>query len=310
MAFTIVSLAGHAGRAAVGAAAAYVVGTTTVAAGVAVLQEQKIWAPASLPSLPLFGLLKVFLFNVVWMIGCLLGSIMITAKWIVMFGQSDIAREGHLLVENLVARACIYGFVGKVQLKGMENLPDENMVPAPVFVANHASQIDVGAVYFLGRRFKWIAKSSVLYVPGVGQVMYLSKHVMINRRKGKNQKSVDNLFDKSDQAVQAGIPMFIFPQGTRRIAEKLPFKNGAFIIAQKNSSPLVPISIEIPTNAWKSWYPFQLLWTRDSPAVIITVHKPIPVTGKEDREALKKQCFDQIYSVLPPVIADDDSKAK
>jgi lysophosphatidate acyltransferase len=307
MAFTILSLAGHAGQA---AAVVYVGVGITLASGVAVLQEQKIWKPESLPSLPIFGLIKVFLFNMTWMAGCLAGAILISLKWIMTFGQSDIAKESHCLVENMVARACIYLFVGKVQLKGIENMPDEDMVPAPVFIANHASQIDVGAVYFLRRRWKWIAKKTVIYIPGVGQVMYLSKHVMINRRTGKNKKSVNNLFEKSDQAVQSGIPMFVFPQGTRFIAEKLPFKDGAFIIAQNNCSPLVPISIEIPTNAWTSWYPLQLLWTRDSPSVIITVHKPIPVTGKEDRETLKKTCFDQIYSVLPPVIEVDDKKAK
>jgi 1-acyl-sn-glycerol-3-phosphate acyltransferase len=307
MAFTIVGLAGHAVQA---ASTAYVVAGTTLASGVAVLQEQKIWKPESLPSLPLVGLIKVFLFNVTWMLGCLAGAVLISLKWILTFGKSDIAKESHCLVENMVARACIYLFVGNVQLKGMDNLPDEDTVPAPVYVANHASQVDVGAVYFIGRRFKWIAKKSVLYIPGVGQVMYLSKHVMINRRTGKNKNSVSNLFEKSDQAVQSGIPMFVFPQGTRRIAKKLPFKDGAFIIAQNNCSPVVPLSIEIPTNAWSSWYPLQLLWTRESPTVIITVHKPIPVTGKEDRETLKQKCFDQIYSVLPPVIQVDDSKTK
>jgi 1-acyl-sn-glycerol-3-phosphate acyltransferase len=307
MAFAIASLVGHAGRA---IAASYVVVGTTLASGVATLQEQKIWKPESLPSVPLFGLTKVFLFNVTWMLGCLLGAILISLKWILTLGKSDIAKESHCLVENTVARACIYLFVGKVQLKGMENLPDENTVPAPVYVANHASQVDVGAVYFIGRRFKWIAKKSVLYIPGVGQVMYLSKHVMINRRRGKNKNSVNNLFEKSDEAVQSGIPMFFFPQGTRRIAKKLPFKDGAFIVAQNNCSPLVPLSIEIPTNAWNSWYPLQLLWTRESPTVIITVHKPIPVTGKEDRETLKNKCFDQIYSVLPAVIEVDDKKSK
>jgi lysophosphatidate acyltransferase len=307
MAFTIAGLAGYAGR----ASAAYVVGVTTLASGVAVLQEQKIWKPESLPSINPSGLSKVFLFNVTWMLGCLAGAVLISLKWILTFGQSDIKKESHCLVENFVARACIYLFVGKVQLKGVENLPDEDTVPAPVYVANHASQVDVGAVYFIGRRFKWIAKKSVLYIPGVGQVMYLSKHVMINRRTGKNKNSVNNLFKKSDEAVQSGIPMFIFPQGTRRIAKKLPFKDGAFIVAQNNCSPLVPLSIEIPTDAWTSWYPLQLLWTRESPTVIITVHKPIPVTGKEDRETLKKKCFDQIYSVLPPVIeVEEDSKTK
>jgi 1-acyl-sn-glycerol-3-phosphate acyltransferase len=130
-------------------------------------------------------------------------------------------------------------------------------------------------------------------------VMWLSQHVLIDRRKGKNGKSVSNLFEKSDAAIQAGIPMFFFPQGTRSIAERLPAKDGAFIVAQNNCSALVPVSIEIPITAWNSSYPFNILWGGERPLLTVTVHKPIPVDGKEDREKLKQKCMEQIYSVLP-----------
>lgn len=134
--------------------------------------------------------------------------------------------------------------------------------------------------------------------PGVGQVMLLAGHVFI-RRTGKNKKSVSDLFRKSNEAVQAGIPMFLFPQGTRRIAEKRPFKDGAFIIAQDNKSTIVPISINIPMGVWDSLYPLCLLWGGEAPVVRLTLHKPIPVTGSEDRQELKEKCMKQIYSVLP-----------
>ena len=88
----------------------------------------------------------------------------------------------------------------------------------------------------------------------IGATMYTGDHVLINRVKGHNQKSVSNLFDKSNAAVQSGIPMFLFPQGTRVMSKRLPFKDGAFIIAQTNQSALIPISIEIPMNVWETWY--------------------------------------------------------
>lgn len=137
--------------------------------------------------------------------------------------------------------------------------------------------------------------------------MLLGGHVLIDRVKGKNKKSVSTLFDKSNAAVQSGIPMFIFPQGTRQIAKRLPFKDGAFIIAQNNKSPLIPISIDIPLNAWNTWFP---LLRNEVPEVKITIHKPIEVTGKEDREDLKKRCFDQIYSCLPPRWEEEEKKSK
>ena len=52
----------------------------------------------------------------------------------------------------------------------------------------------------------------------------------------------------------------IFPQGTRRVIENLPFKDGAFKIAIENEAPLIPVSINIPINMWNSMYPLNLLW--------------------------------------------------
>ena len=218
---------------------------------------------------------------------------------------------------------------GKVHILGQEYLPPIDIKPAPVYIANHASQIDLGVVYSLNRRFKWISKLAVLYVPGVGLVMYLSKHVFIDRTKGKNEKSVSNLFEQSRIAIQDGLPMFFFPQGTRRIIERLPAKDGAFIVAQTNRSILVPISIEIPSNAWNSYYPLHRLLGRNDdtiPIVTITIHPSIPASSlvsnssnsssttttttneKEYRERLKNQCMEQIYSVLPSY--DDLSNSK
>jgi 1-acyl-sn-glycerol-3-phosphate acyltransferase len=127
--------------------------------------------------------------------------------------------------------------------------------------------------------------------------MWLGGHVLINRKKGKNKSSVSALFAKSNDAIQSGIPMFFFPQGTRRIDTRLDFKDGAFIVAQSNRSDIIPLSLDIPRNVWNDWYPLSS-W-RMRPVVTLTIHKPIKVTGDEDREVLKKQCMDRIYSVLP-----------
>lgn len=230
---------------------------------------------------------------------CLFGSVFVVVKYIFSFGSSDIPKDANRIVENMTARICCRIFIGKVQVIGWDNLPPVGIKPAPVYVANHASQIDTGVVYFLDRRFKWIAKSSVLYLPGVGQIMYLSQHVFIDRNKRKNAKSVSTLFDKSNASVQSGLPMFFFPQGTRQIAERLPGKDGAFIVAQTNKSPLVPVSIDIPPTVWKSLYPLNLLWNGDTPIIKLTIHPVVQVSGKEDRETLNQQCMNQIYSVLP-----------
>lgn len=271
----------------------------TAAAAVAARQEGKIWRAATLPSLGIYGHCKVFWFNMVWMAVCGVGLMIIVLLHILSLGQSNIEEQAHRWVERLAAKAVTGGFIGRVEVIGMDNLPDEHLCPAPVYIANHSSQIDGGVVYYFHRRFKWIAKSSVLFIPGVGGVMWLAGHVLINRAKGRNTKSKANLFDKSSAAVQSGVPMFFFPQGTRALAGRLPFKDGAFVVAETNQSPIVPISIDIPLDAWRSWYPFSLLWTKERPTIRLIIHPPIPLDQKVDRETLKKQCWERIYSVLP-----------
>ena len=265
---------------------------------VAAYQEYKIWKPKGLPSISVYGLIKVYIFNVLWTGFCLLGAVIIFPKWLL---TGHVEHEAHSIVERIVAQLCVDSMVGPVEVRGQENLPPNKPgSPAPVYIANHASQIDVAVVYYLWREFKWISKASVLMLPGVGQIMYLANHVFI-KRTGKNKSSISMLYEKSNKAVQSGTPMFFFPQGTRRMAEKLEFKAGAFNVAMENKSCLVPVSIEIPLDAWNRLYPLSLLWGETSKPVILTVHKVIPVKGDEDRDALIKQCMDTIYSVLPPV---------
>lgn len=265
-----------------------------------VVQERRIWKSDLLPSIPLFGILKVFLFNALWMGFTLVGGMILLPKFIVgKFLGFDCQYEAHV-VERVTAKICCLCVVcPKVEIRGEKNLPvEDGSCPAPVYVANHASQVDLAVVYFLGRRFKWISKESVRYLPGVGLIMTLGQHVFI-QRTGKNKKSVSNLFEKSANAIQSGLPMFFFPQGTRRMAVRLPFKDGAYRVALENQSQLIPISIDIPLSCWNSMYPLCLLWGGSVNNVVLTVHEPIQAKSGMDKEELKKKTYDAIFSVLP-----------
>jgi 1-acyl-sn-glycerol-3-phosphate acyltransferase len=273
-----------------------------IAAIAAVFQEQKIWANPKLPSLKVTGMIKIFFLNVFWMSACLVGVIITLLEAIITLDWNfkrtrDFA---HIQIERRVAQWTTQLFIGPVQIKGTEYLPPvEPGAPAPVYIANHDSQIDLAAVYHLNRPWRWISKDSILFLPGVGQVMYLSDHIFIDRQK-RTHKSKDSstgarhLYQKSNESVQNGVPMFFFPQGTRRLGERLPFKDGAFKIAKENNSLLVPVSIEIPLTVWNSMYPL----TKAPDPVVLTVHKPI-ATKDKDIEQLKQESMDVIYSVLP-----------
>lgn len=149
----------------------YVFIFTIAASFVAANQERKIWKPKGLPSLSAYGYLKVFFFNVLWMAVCLIGCVRVLIRHVVTLGGTDVELEINRSVEDWVARIIIHWFVGNVKVVGRENLPEaDNQKPAPVYICNHESQVDAAAVYFFDRRFKWVAKGSVVFLPGVGQV--------------------------------------------------------------------------------------------------------------------------------------------
>mmetsp|Transcript_12828 Transcript_12828/g.37268 ORF Transcript_12828/g.37268 Transcript_12828/m.37268 type:complete len:346 (+) Transcript_12828:283-1320(+) len=309
-----------------------------VAAIPAVFQERKIWQSRGVPNVTAFGMLKIYLLNVAWMSACLIGSVGVVLRCGVMqlMGKSkqevsDTCRRlAHDVVERTVAKYMLHMFTGPIEWKGLEHLPkppedpSKPDIPAPVYIANHASQLDISAVYFLDVPWRWIAKSSVLFLPGVGQIMWLSNHVMIDRAPKKKKTttatktseqeassssstktsdgggivpktSARNLYIQSNNSIQSGVPMFFFPQGTRRMVERLPFKDGAFKIAIANEAPIYPMSIDIPTTAWNSSYPF----VRDVKPIVCTLHPPVQVKKTDDIEKLKKDTFDTIYSILP-----------
>lgn len=278
-------------------------------------QEYKIWKATPYP-LTLFGTAKVFLYNLLWMVLCLISSIALFPLWAQRGFGNSVQVETNAVFEKLIAYAVHTALVGTVEVVNAERIPPIQLMngnsPAPVFVANHCSQLDISCIYYAVRRFKWIAKQSVKMIPGPGNLMALGGHVFI-QRSGKNRGSVSNLYQQSNQAIQEGIPMVLFPQGTRRMSTKLPFKDGAFRIALENEAMIVPITIHVPPNAWNSYYPLTCLWggrrkrrvgddkENETNTIVMTVHEPISVKKGMELNQLKEQCQKIIYSELPPL---------
>mmetsp|Transcript_9317 Transcript_9317/g.11784 ORF Transcript_9317/g.11784 Transcript_9317/m.11784 type:complete len:347 (+) Transcript_9317:112-1152(+) len=297
----------------IGTCLLYYFGTIPIFAFFSALQERKIWKNTATP-LTFIGLFKVFVFNVLWMLLTGITALSLFPMWLSRgLEASSVAKEMNAVMEKLVGMGLQYALIGPVKIINQDKIPDirvynpDTSTPAPVFIANHGSQLDLCIIYFVIRRFKWIAKQSVKYLPGVGFGMTLGNHIFI-KRTGKNSSSVSNLYEESNLAIQSGIPMMLFPQGTRRMNTRLPFKYGAFKIAIENETKIVPMSINIPLDIWNSYYPLNLLWSNrgeegqkeEENVVTITIHDPIQVTKDTNIEELKKQCDDIIYSALAP----------
>lgn len=128
-----------------------------------------------------------------------------------------------------------------VKVIGEEKLQNKPFIA----VSNHQSTLDI---LMLGRMFPpgctITAKTSLKWVPFLGWFMALSGTYFLNRSNRK--QSVDTLNDGLRNIKEKKRALWIFPEGTRSYStdlKLLPFKKGAFHLAQQGKIPIVPIVV-------------------------------------------------------------------
>eukprot|EP00793_Prasinoderma_coloniale_P004742 PRCOL_00000503-RA len=127
----------------------------------------------------------------------------------------------------------------RVTIEGEENLPDD-ATPA-VYVANHASNLDIFTLFSLWRGFKFVSKTSVFMIPIVGWSMFLTGHVPLKRTDARSMKE---MLLTCRYMLREGASVLLFPEGTRTKDGKMHgFKKGAFSLAAKAKVPIVPITL-------------------------------------------------------------------
>jgi 1-acyl-sn-glycerol-3-phosphate acyltransferase len=111
-----------------------------------------------------------------------------------------------------------------------------------ILVSNHQSLVDILVFYRLKIHFKWVSKLELFKVPVLGWVMKMNKYIQLKRG---TPKGVRRMMKDSENAIKEGNSLFIFPEGTRSTdGNLLPFKEGAFKLALKTQTPLLPIVID------------------------------------------------------------------
>lgn len=123
----------------------------------------------------------------------------------------------------------------KVRVVGREKLPKGPCV----LVANHQSMADILALMGLRYAFKFVSKASLFEVPLVGFMMRRLQYVALVRGK---LASMEDMIVTCGKLLDEGEAVLIFPEGTYASGpERLPFKRGAFRLAQLKQVPLVPV---------------------------------------------------------------------
>lgn len=161
----------------------------------------------------------------------------------------------------------------KIEVEGRENLPPAN--EAAVYVANHASFMDIYSMFHLRRPFKFISKTSNFLIPVIGWSMYLTGHVPLKRMERRSQ--METLKKCRDMIGDGGSVLF-FPEGTRSVTGKMaPFKKGAFSVAAKENVPVVPVTIVGAHEAMASGKEYEL----HNNGIKIIVHPRIQSTDAD-----------------------------
>lgn len=127
----------------------------------------------------------------------------------------------------------------KVQVEGRDKID-----PAQVYVmvANHQSGLDILVLFKLHRHFKWVAKKGLFQIPFIGWNMALNGYIAIERGRGRSKLQ---MMDKAAESIYAGNSVILFPEGTRSPDGNLQsYKTGAFRLALKTHSPILPVVIK------------------------------------------------------------------
>ena len=155
----------------------------------------------------------------------------------------------------------------RLSVEGLDNIPKEGPC---VFVANHRSYYDIPLLLAsLDKPYGILAKEELEKIPLLSRWMKLLGCVFVQRDDVR--ASVRALNDAT-AIVESGRSFIIFPEGTR-------FKAGAFRIAVKTGTPVVPVAISGARGL------FEAHGNRTTPGTVrIRVLPPIQTAGMSRAE--------------------------
>lgn len=139
----------------------------------------------------------------------------------------------------------------RLRVVGREHWPAEG---GGLVCSNHQSYFDPPLVGLTcDRRMNYLARDSLLRIPGLKQLILFLDAIPIDREGGGLGGLKETL-----KRLKAGELVLIFPEGTRtHDGEVAPFKPGFIAVARRSRVPLVPVALDGAFQAWPrtSWFP-------------------------------------------------------
>ena len=151
-----------------------------------------------------------------------------------------------------------------------------------IIMANHQGNYDIPALLgHLPVEFRWLAKAELFRIPVFGRAMRAAGYIPIDRT---DRESAFGSLDQAAGVLKCGVPVLIFPEGTRSPDRRLlPFKKGGFVLALTSGMPIVPVTV----RGSRAIMPKGGLLVRPG-EVALKIGQPILTSGMrpEDRDGL------------------------
>ena len=185
-----------------------------------------------------------------------------------------------------------------VRAEGLEKLDPRGSY---VFVANHASFMDVPAILSrLPYQFRFFAKTGLFRIPFLGTHLRRAGHLQVDRSSPR--ASLKSMSAGGRLIAERGVSVLLFPEGGRSLHGLQEFRDGAAYIAIKAGVPVVPIAIV----GMRPLLPMGSIHIRRGTASL-RVGDPIPTAGLKlaDRERLNERLYREVAELLAdPALAE------
>ncbi|MBZ5585330.1 MAG: 1-acyl-sn-glycerol-3-phosphate acyltransferase [Acidobacteriia bacterium] len=179
----------------------------------------------------------------------------------------------------------------RVRAEGLEKLDPDG---AYVFVANHASFMDIPAILAsLPHQFRFFAKKGLFRIPFLGTHLRRAGHLAVDRSSAR--ASLRSMSEGARIIAGRGVSVLLFPEGGRSPHGLREFKEGSAYIAIKAGVPAVPVAIV----GMRPLLPMGSIHIR-SGRTVLRIGDPIATKGMQvsDRAELNRRLYEEISRLL------------
>ncbi|RMD52073.1 MAG: 1-acyl-sn-glycerol-3-phosphate acyltransferase [Nitrospirae bacterium] len=174
-----------------------------------------------------------------------------------------------------------------VVVEGLEYAKEKEPV---VIVSNHQGAFDIFVIMvYLPIKFRWVLKKELLDIPLFGRALRDAGYISVER---EDKRAAVKALRRAEGILKKGMSLAFFPEGTRSIDGSVgEFKKGAFLLATKTSTPILPISIDGSYKILKKGG-----FICHPQRVILKIHRPIDVENLSLEE--KKRLPEMVREII------------